>query len=119
MCSLRLLAVGLLLTGISTGVNGEEKKEGNKEKLLGLWEVTKGDEGAMPVGSTMEVMKDGKVKFSYMGDSSTATYTVADDKLTITLGDRKTVLTIKKLSDTELALADGKGKSAELKRKKK
>jgi uncharacterized protein (TIGR03066 family) len=119
MCSLRLLAVGLLLIGSSIGVNGEEKKEGNKEKLLGLWEVTKGDEGSMPVGSTMEVMRDGKVKLSYMGNSSTATYTVANAKLTITLEDRKTVLTIKKLTDTELALADEKGKSAELKRKKK
>ena len=97
------------------------------DKIVGAWEVTKASEGTVPVGGTMEFTKDGKAKVTAKKDGTEitheATYTIAGDKLTLThkKGDeeRKLALTIKKLTATELMLADEKdGKTVEFKRKK-
>src|SRR5689334_24666235 len=107
MNALRLMVTGLVMIGLGAGLSAEEKKaNGNKEKLVGAWEVIKADEGALPVGSVVELSKDGKASVTAKreGKESTAqgTYAVEGDKLTVTLkhGEKevKHAITIKKLT---------------------
>ena len=100
--------------------------EQHAEKLVGVWEVVKAEQGALPVGSTIDFGKDGKAKVTAVreGKESTAegTYVVDGTKLTVTLkhGEKevKHAITIKKLTDTEFVSENEKGKTAEFKRKK-
>jgi uncharacterized protein (TIGR03066 family) len=123
----RLLAAGLLGLGLLTTLAAEEKKDDtNKEKLVGIWEVVKAEQGALPVGSVVDFGKDGKAKVTAVreGKESTAegSYSVEGDKLTVTLkhGEKevKHAITIKKLTDTEFVSENEKGKTAQFKRKK-
>ncbi len=122
----RLLAASLLLLGLATGLSAREKADIDKEKLVGLWEVVKTEQGALPVGSVIDFGKDGKVKVTAVreGKESTAegSYTVDGTKLAVTLkhGEKevKHAITIKKLTDTEFVSENDKGKTAEFKRKK-
>ena len=125
MNTMRLLMAGFVVVALTSNVRSEEKKD-NTKLLIGAWEVTKADEGALPVGSVIEFAKDGKVKVTAKrGDKeSTAegTYTVAGDKLTVTLKhddkEDKHAITIKKLTETEYVTENEKGKTATFKRKK-
>jgi uncharacterized protein (TIGR03066 family) len=123
----RLLVVGLLVAGLGTGLKAEEKKaEGIKEKLVGTWEVTRADEGTVPVGSTVVVTKDGKVKLTVKVDNQEeiheGTYKVGDKQVTFLRkeGDKvhKHVLKIRTLTATVFAVEDEEGKKVDLKRKK-
>jgi uncharacterized protein (TIGR03066 family) len=126
MNALRLLTVGLLLVGLTSCLPAEDKADGNKEKLVGVWEVVKAEQGALPVGAVVDFAKDGKAKVTAVreGKESTAegTYVVDGTKLTVTLKhgekDVKHAITIKKLTDTEFVSENEKGKIAEFKRKK-
>jgi len=116
---LRLIAVGVLVVGLVGGTSAQEKKpEGNKEKLLGTWEIIKADEGTAPVGTTVEFTKDGKVKVTPKGEQETREhlYKIDGDKIIIEEGP---TVTIKKVTDSELHVIDPEGKMVELKRKKK
>ena len=125
MNALRLMVAGVCAVVMVAGIRAEEKAD-NAKLLVGAWEVTKADEGALPVGSVIEFGKDGKVSVTAKrGDkesTSEGTYTVAGDKLTVTLKhegkDIKHAITIKKLSDTVYVTENEKGKTAEFKRKK-
>ena len=127
MRSLQMLAVGLLVVGISSGLRAEEKKaDTTVEKLLGSWEVVKADEGAPPVGSVVTFAKEGKMKITHKveGKDETAegTYTLKGEELSVTLkhGDKEEThkVTIKKLTATEMVAENEKGKKAEFKKKK-
>ena len=127
MNTLRTLAAGVLVLGMLGNVGAEEKKaDTNKEKIVGTWEATKADEGALPVGTVIEYGKDGKMKITAKrGDKESTTegtYTVDGDKLHVALkaGDKdyKLVITIKKMTATEYVSENEKGKTAEWKRKK-
>lgn len=127
MNMLRLVVAGILVAGLTVGARAEEKKaEATKEKLVGTWEVSKADEGTAPLGATLMLTKDGKVKFTAKKDGEEkvieGTYTFADGKLTLTRkkGDQedKQVLIIKSVNDSTLVVEDPKGKSVEMKRKK-
>jgi uncharacterized protein (TIGR03066 family) len=128
MSALRLLGVVVLLAGLGAAASGQDKKPGNEEKIVGLWETVKTDTGTMPVGSRMEFQEGGKAMYTQKKAESdrevivTGKYLVEGDKLTLTFKigteERKQTLTIKNLTATDLVLADDKNKSAELKRKK-
>jgi uncharacterized protein (TIGR03066 family) len=84
----------------------------DKNKLVGTWEAVKGSE-TVPVGSTIEFGKDGKLKMTIkQGDKSQTlegTYTVAGDsvKATLKMGDKEHSETLKvTVSDTELVTID-------------
>jgi len=102
-----------------------EGQDVDKAKLIGVWEVTKG-EGAPP-GATVEFTKDNKVLINFkLGDKEfklNGTYKVDGSKLETVLNfegkEMKDVHTIKTLTDTTLVLVDDKGKADEFKRKKK
>lgn len=106
-----------------------EKKDDKKDtaKLLGgAWEVVKAAPGTLPVGSILEFGKEGKLKLSVKAEGNEhkleGTYKVDGMKIAINvkLGDeeKKQILTIKKISESDLAIEDDDGKGAELKRKK-
>ena len=127
MRTMRLLAAGALLCVLAHGVRAEDKKADNAKLLVGTWEVVKADKGTVPVGSTVEFTKEGKMKVTHKeGDkeeSLEGTYKVDGDKFSFELkvGDKvnKKTITIKKISETEMTTTDEDGKSVELKRKKK
>jgi uncharacterized protein (TIGR03066 family) len=115
----RLAAAGVLFFSLTlVGAAGTD----NAKKIIGLWEVTKG-EGAPP-GSTVEFSKDGKLKVhAKVGDKEInidGTYKVEGDKLTVTLTfEGKTIMEtnkIKKLTEQQLIVEDEKGKVEEFKR---
>ena len=101
----------------------EEKKDSNKTKLVGVWEVTK-SEGAPP-GSTVEFTKDGKMIVTMKVDDKPVkvegTYAVEGDsiKSNLKVNDKemKETVKIKKLTDKELVTLDEKGKTDEFKKK--
>jgi uncharacterized protein (TIGR03066 family) len=126
MHALQQLATGLLLVELAFTLPAGEAKADAGKKLVGVWEVVKAEQGALPVGSTVDFAKDGKAKVTAVrdGKESTAegTYAVDGTKLTVTLkhGEKevKHAITIKKLTDTEFVTENEKGKTAEFKRKK-
>ena len=115
-CCLVLALAGSLLAA-------EKDAKTNKDKLVGVWEVTK-SEGA-PAGSTVEFTKDGKMIVTVKADNKTekveGTYTVDGDsiKSNLKVGDKevKETAKIKKLTDKVLVTEDEKGKTDEFKKK--
>jgi hypothetical protein len=58
--ALRLLAVAGLVIGMGQAVKAEDKKaEVNKDQLVGTWETTRSNDTGFPVGSTLQLVKDG------------------------------------------------------------
>ena len=125
MSALRLLAVGCVVGLAGAGARAEDKPDYAK-LIVGKWEISKADEGTVPLGAVIEFTKDGKVKLTgKKGDTEMAfegTYTVEGNKFTIAMkvGDQehKQTITITKMSDTEMATKNDEGKVVELKRKK-
>lgn len=124
MRSLHVVLVGCLFLGLVAVAQGADKKEPtNKEKIVGVWEPTKGD--SLPKGATIEFTKDGKLKIAIKVEGKTitadGTYTVDGDKLTTVLKDegkeKKETVKIKKLTDKELVTEDSKGMVDEFKKK--
>lgn len=125
-CLIAALA-GASQTSVNCAVAAPAAEASNKEKILGVWEMTKGDE-KVPKGATFEFTKEGKVKMTATIEgrkiSFELTYSVDGNKLkTVSPGkDGKKVEdidTIEKLTDTEMVLKDSKGKVVEFKKKKK
>jgi uncharacterized protein (TIGR03066 family) len=119
--------VGLFACGAAA------REPSNKEKIVGNWEIAKGE--TVPPGTIFEFAKDGKMKmrFEVNGKKQTleAEYTVEDDKLTLTLLDAsgkplkardgkeaKETVTITRLTDEEFVVKDQKGKVDQFKKKK-
>jgi len=124
---MRAITLGLaafLFVGL-TAAYGADKKDDNKTKILGVWEVAKGD---LPKGSTMEFTKDGKLKVTIDVEGKKVvvegTYEVDGDSIKTTGKgpdgkEQKETVKIKKLSDKELVTEDEKGKTDEFKRAEK
>jgi uncharacterized protein (TIGR03066 family) len=66
----QLSLIYLTVVGMSVA-RADEKKDLDKTKLVGTWEVTKGE--TMPVGSTAEFTKDGKLKLVLKNGDKTLT----------------------------------------------
>src|SRR5262245_51676167 len=123
MNAMRYLAAATVVCLVGASAMADEKAD--KAKLLiGTWEVSKADEGTIPVGSTVEFTKDNKIKVTIKaGDQENTldgTYKVDGDKFDIKFGDQEQTLTItiKKLTKTELTTTNPEGKTVELKKKK-
>src|SRR5438445_809399 len=70
--AMRTLVLGLasLLVFGLTLAYGDEKKDDNKTKVVGVWEVVKGE---APKGATVEFTKDGKVKIAFEAEGKKIT----------------------------------------------
>ncbi|MHB1422735.1 MAG: lipocalin family protein [Gemmataceae bacterium] len=128
----RLLCIGVILTGAHDllsckTVSAAPAPKSNRTLLLGVWEVTKSEDGTPPT-TTVEFTRDGKVKIATkVGDETLnldGTYKLEDDKVTVTIKDPKEgeeltdTLTIIKLTEKVLITKDQKGKTDEFKKKK-
>jgi uncharacterized protein (TIGR03066 family) len=87
--------------------------------LIGRWEVTKADEGTVPVGTLIEFTKDGKVKLSVKKDESLevteGAYKIEKDTLTVTVKkdgeEQSKKVTISKISEKEMSASTRTAKS--------
>jgi uncharacterized protein (TIGR03066 family) len=122
MKTLTLALASLLVFGLTLAF-GEDKKDDNKTKIVGVWEGVKGD----AKGATVEFTKDGKIKINLEADGKKITidgaYEMEMDGASIktTLKgpdgkEHKETMKIKKLTDKELVTEDEKGKEDEFKR---
>lgn len=118
---------GLGITSSNRALAARLADASNKDKIIGVWEITKGGE-TIPKGALFEFTKEGKLKMTVKIEDRTinleATYKVEKDQLktAMTGPDGKKMEdtdTIEKLTDTEMVLKDSKGKVVEFKRKKK
>src|SRR5271170_2206230 len=112
-----VLSCGLVagIVGLGTCAHAElqEKKEAsNKEKVVGVWEVTKSASG-IPVGSVYEFTNDGKLKIKIKPEGKDegnveGTYSVDGDTITSAgpKGENSDKNKIKKLTDSELITVD-------------
>src|SRR6266849_3201131 len=124
MKAITLGLAAFLLVGL-TAAYGADKKDDNKMKIVGVWEVVKGD---APKGTTMEFTKDGKLKFTVEVEGKKitveGTYEVDGESIK-TAGkgpdgkEQKETIKIKKLTEKELVTEDEKGKTDEFKRAEK
>jgi uncharacterized protein (TIGR03066 family) len=67
----RTLLACLLVLGfaaVCSSARAAEKKPIDKEKLVGTWETIK--KGTLPLGSTLEIGKDGKMKLTVKGGAA-------------------------------------------------
>jgi len=125
MTMLRVAAALAVVCLIGAGARAEEKVDYAK-KIVGKWEVTKADDGTIPVGAVVEFTKDGKFKaMEKAGDKDVmfeGTYKVDGDKfdITIKVGEEShsNSITITKMTDTEMHTKDKDGKVVEVKRTK-
>jgi uncharacterized protein (TIGR03066 family) len=125
MSRFQLLATGTLTCLLIGSVPADEPKGSPDipKLLIGKWQVTSANR-ELPIGSTFEFNKDGKMKLTRKeGDraiTADAVYTLEGDKLRFTLKfedkeEKKGPITIKKISEQELVL-DAGGLTLELKR---
>ena len=63
MNAMRLLAAGMMVCVLTGSARTEDKKPDNAKLIVGKWEVTKADK-ELPVGTVLELGKDGKGKIT-------------------------------------------------------
>lgn len=123
----RVIAVGLgvVMLGLAGFAGADEKKQNdNAKKIVGKWEITKAG-GDVPVGSTIEFTKDGKLAAVIKAEGKElkldGTYKLEKDKLTVKItADSQTIeetVTIKKLTEDTMELED-KDKKVDVMKKK-
>ena len=123
MNALRWLGVVAVLILNDPTVRAEDKDDTAK-LLIGKWEVTKAEEGTVPVGSLFEFTKDGKIKASFKKEGEEmkleGTYKLVGDTLTVTMKEgeeqKSNKVTIAKISAKEMTVKDEKDKVVELKK---
>jgi uncharacterized protein (TIGR03066 family) len=126
----RLLGALVLVFATATAAQPDDKKDKDKKDkpdyaklIVGKWEITKTDFGKGLTGSVVEFRQDGTMKSTVKTDGKQeelfASYKVEGDKLHITRtlptpkGPKPTeeetcTTTIKKLTETELIIDEGK-----------
>jgi len=125
MTAFRLLAVGAIVCLGAVAARADDKPDAAK-LLVGKWEITRADDGTVPIGGVIEFTKDGKLKATFKRDDQEVThegtYTVEKDAIQLVTKqddkDRKRALTITKITDKELSVKDEEGKTVDLKKKK-
>ena len=117
------LATALFLVlGLVVMAWAADKKDLDKEKLLGKWECTEGPEHAK--GATVEFLKDGKGKVTLKGSDKPEEfkYEIDGDSVKVTHKNQegKEVMQahkIKSLTDKEMVAENEKGEVSKFKKK--
>jgi uncharacterized protein (TIGR03066 family) len=124
MNQLRIGLAGLLLLGISAA-RADDKKDLDRDKLVGVWKVTKGE--TLEPGTTWTFTRDGKATVLLKNANGTTTtfegtYKIKGQGFTITGklagDDYKETFTVPTLTDKELILVDEDGKKDTCERSK-
>jgi uncharacterized protein (TIGR03066 family) len=128
---LRFLAAGIIVCMLTASARTDDKKENpDQAKLIvGKWDVIRSSSmRGLPVGSTIEFSKDGKMKITLRGskqiieETSNAVYKVKADMIEYTMKpdpkreEDPREVTIKKLSQQELVLEFDKDHPLEFER---
>jgi uncharacterized protein (TIGR03066 family) len=116
--------LGMAAAVLVLGAAARAQDKDYAKMVVGKWEVSKADEGTVPVGTQIEFTKDGKMKVAGKKDDADlkleGTYKVVKDKLTFTmkLGDaeKSQTITITKISDKEMSTKSEEGKAVDLKK---
>jgi uncharacterized protein (TIGR03066 family) len=124
MNAFRLLAVGAVALVFAFGARAEEKGDLAK-MLVGKWEITKAEEGTVPVGAMVTFTKDGKctvaVKVGDKEETMEGKYKTEPHKFIVTFkqGDQEKThtITVTKITDKEMTTKDEDGKVVECKKK--
>lgn len=125
MKALKCLGLAALLVSLSANARAEDDKVDYKKLIVGMWEVSKADEGTVPEGTLVEFTKDGKLKISAKkGDDDfkiEGTYKIVKNafEYTLKLGDmeKSQTVTITKITEKEMATKNEEGKVVEFKKK--
>ena len=118
------VVLGVVVLGL-TGSAPAADTDDYPKKIVGKWEITKAG-GDVPVGSTIEFTKDGKLAAAIKAEGQelklTGTYKLDKDKLAVKITvENQTVeetVTVKKLTDEDMELEDKDKKVDVLKKKK-
>ena len=121
---LRLMGAGVIVCVLAVGIRAEDK--GNSKLIVGKWTVVKASPGTFPLGTVLDLSKDDKVKVIGKRDDMEfiheGTYKVDGAKIVITVKvageEQKHLLTITKISDTEMVTDHGGGGTIEFKKEK-
>jgi uncharacterized protein (TIGR03066 family) len=122
---LRLMGAGVIVCVLAVGIRAEGSKD-NPKLVVGKWKVDKASPGTFPVGAVLDLNKDDKVKVTAKRDDKEVihegTYKVDGAKIIITVKvegeEQKHILTITKISDTEMVTDHGGGGTIEFKKEK-
>jgi uncharacterized protein (TIGR03066 family) len=125
MNALRLTVAGVILCVLAVGTRAGDEKDYPK-LVVGKWKVVKASPGTFPLGTVLDLSKDGKVKVIRSQDGKESvhagTYEVDGATIVITVKvagqEQKHTLTITKISDTDLATDHGGGGTIEFKKEK-
>lgn len=122
---MRVLVVSIVILAFAgfTGAADEKVEKIDAKKLIGKWEPAKAEKGGSMV---LEIQEKGKLVLSVsFGDKTEkleGSYKLDGNKLEVELAfggkSDKEILTVLKLTDTELVTKDSKGKEDTLKRVK-
>src|SRR5262245_15811151 len=124
MNMLRILSVGAIVCAFTVGARAEEKVDYAK-LIVGKWEISKADEGTVPVGTIVEFTKDGKFIVTGKKDDVDmkfeGTYTMDGNKFTFKMKigeeEQSQTITIVKISDKEMSTKNKDDKVVECKKK--
>ena len=124
MNAFKWLGVAAVVVVLSTTARAQDETD-HAKLLIGKWEVTKADEGTVPVGAVIEFTRDAKVKITVKkGDdleTQEGAYKVEKDTLTVTMKkdgeEQSKKVTISKISEKEMTCKHEDGKVVELKKK--
>lgn len=124
MNAMKWLGVAAMFSLLNAGARAEDKVDYAK-MLVGKWEVSKADDGGVPVGALIEFTKDGKMKATLKKDDNDVTlegtYKVEKNTfiMTMKVGDmeKTQTITITKITDKEMSTKSEDGKVVEMKKK--
>jgi uncharacterized protein (TIGR03066 family) len=124
MNTLRMLAVGAIVCLVGASVRAEDKVD-YKKLIVGKWEISKAEEGTVPIGTIVEFTKDGKFIVTGKKDGEDlkieGTYTVEKNTFTfkakIGEEERSQTIEITKISEKEMSTKNSEGKVVECKKK--
>ena len=119
---LRIAIVAVMTACLCNGASAAD----NKKLIVGKWEVTKADDGTIPLKTIVEFKADGKMSVKGEMDGQKlefeGTYTVDAESFTFKLNingqEESKKIAIKKLDEKELETTDPEKKSVTLKRVK-
>jgi uncharacterized protein (TIGR03066 family) len=125
MSVLRLSGASVIACLLVVGIRAEDQKD-NATMVVGKWKVVKASPKTLPVGTVIDMSKDNRVKVIGKRDDKEfvheGTYKVDGAKIIISVkvdGDeQKHVLTITKISDTDMVTDHLGGGTIEFKKEK-
>ena len=122
----RWMLAAFVMAGLGSISMAADEKADVKKLIVGKWEVTKADEGTLPLKTIVEFTADGKLKITHKADGKEqtieGTYTVDGSiftyKLKIEDQERSQKITVSKISATEAETANPEGKKVTFKKVK-